>query len=86
MYVFGDFYLGKDAVFDNKGLLCFSDRYGEINVHTEEKTRTIIIPANYGPVYSMTGAILFGTGTLVTATGSRIEIYTPSVGNVCTLP
>lgn len=58
----------------------FVKNEGEIYQTTKE--RTIIIPAVYGPRYSETGAVLYGTGQLITATGSRIEYYQDVLGDL----
>ena len=75
----GNFYWRKNAEFKNKGIIRFAP---DTIIHVEKKDRTIIIPASYGPMYSSTGVVLFGTGVLITSTGSRIEQYVPSLGYV----
>ena len=81
MTVKGDFYLGKDAVFEHGGGLLIIE--GDVKLHVEKKPgKVTIIPAVYGPRYSETGAVLFGTGEVVTATGSTTEYFTPSIGRV----
>lgn len=78
--VTGTFTLDRDATFiPGSAPLIFNDT---ATIHVTPRTRTIIIPAAYGPLYSQTGAVLYGTGELITATGSRTETYTPSLGHV----
>ena len=133
--VVGNFHLGKDAKFENKGTLIIDSSKGRlettiipavyrdtytgailkcedcrewlsetgavlgtiehklisatgsymrrvVDLNVEKKKRTIVIPARYGPAYTETGMVLYATGALITATGSRTEIYTPSLGSV----
>ena len=114
--VSGDFIVGKDAVFENKGTLILSGTGRKLIIpakytkrasysgsivlvatgtlltgtkitfysllSVDKKSRTIIIPASYGPSYSETGVLLYATGALISSTGSRIEWFHPSLGTV----
>lgn|SRR3990167_9271429 len=81
----GKFFWGKDAEFDH-GAAPLILR-GEIEV--EEKSKLVIDPAQYATeaIYNLeTGMLIHATGALLSATGSHIETYSPSLGHVIIAP
>jgi len=79
MTVTKKFYWGSGAIFENRGTLILE---GDVTIHVDMKPKFFVIPAIYGPRYTSTGVVLFGTGEVITATGSRTEWFTPSIGNL----
>ena len=52
-------------------------------LHVEPDSRTIIDPAVYASRSIFSGStLLYGTGDLITATGSHVEGFIPNLGNV----